>query len=108
MTTEVQQFVLDCLVFQVEKGSHLEPGGKLMPLDIPARKRDHVAIDFAIGMPMYNNCNTILAVVDKATKICHFVACNKKIFTKEVVHVYWHRVGSLHGSSSMIILDRDV
>ena len=29
MTSEVRDFVLDCPVCQVEKGSHLKPGGKL-------------------------------------------------------------------------------
>ena len=84
MTVEVRQFVLDCPVCQVEKGSHLKPGGKLMPLALPTRKWDHVALDFVVGMPMQNSCDTILTVVDKATKMCHFIACNEKISAKEV------------------------
>ena len=84
MTTEVRQFVLDCPVCQVEKGSHLKPSGKLMPLDLPGRKWDHVAIDFVVGMPVQNQYDTILTVVDKATKMCHFIACTEKISAKEV------------------------
>ena len=38
MVQEVRQFVLDCPVCQTEKGSHLKPAGKLMPLEIPTRK----------------------------------------------------------------------
>ena len=52
MTTEVRQFVLDCPVCQVKKGSHQKPGVKLMPLDLPASKWDRVAINFVVGMPV--------------------------------------------------------
>ena len=52
MTQEVRQFVLDCPVCQVEKISHLKPAGKLMPLEIPQRKWDHVVLDFVVGMPV--------------------------------------------------------
>ena len=33
MTADVCDFVLDCLVYQVEKGSHLKPGGQLQSLE---------------------------------------------------------------------------
>ena len=79
-----------------------------MPLALPTRKWDHVALDFVVGMPMQNNCDTILTVVDKATKMCHFIACNEKISAKEVAQVYWHHVGRLHGIPSVLIFDRDV
>ena len=108
MTTEVRQFVLDCPVCQVEKGSHLKPSGKLMPLDLPQQKWDHVAIDFTVGMPLQRGCDTILTVVDKATKMCHFIACSEKISAKEVAKLFWHHVGRLHGIPSVVISDRDV
>ena len=108
MTTEVRNFVLDCPVCQVEKGSHLKPGGKLMPLDLPARKWDHVVIDFIVGMPVKDEFDAILTVVDKATKMCHFIPCTEKISAKEVAQLYWREVGKLHGIPSVIISDRDV
>ena len=108
MTQEVRQFVLDCPVCQIEKGSHLKPAGKLMPLEIPMRKWDHVAIDFVVGLPMQDNCDTICTVVDKATKMCHFIPCSEKISAKQVAQLYWQYVGKLHGIPSVLISDRDV
>ena len=108
MTVEVRQFVLDCPVCQTEKGSHMKPSGKLMPLDLPSRKWSHVAIDFVVGMPKQNNCDAILTVVDKATKMCHFIACTEQISAKEVAVLYWQQVGRLHGIPDVIISDRDV
>ena len=51
MTADVREFVLDCPVCQVEKGSHLKTGGQLQPLKLPMRKWDHVVLDFVVGMP---------------------------------------------------------
>ena len=108
MTQEVRQFVLDCPVCQVEKGSHLKPAGKLMPLEVPVRKWDHVVIDFVVGLPVQDDCDTICTVVDKATKMCHFIPCTEKISAKQVARLYWQFVGRLHGIPSVLISDRDV
>ena len=108
MTQEVRQFVLDCPVCQVEKGSHLKPAGKLMPLEIPNRKWDHVVLDFVVGMPVQGEFDAICTVVDKATKMCHFIPCSEKISAKQVAKLYWQFVGKLHGVPSVLISDRDV
>ena len=50
MTQEIRQFVLDCLLCQVEKGSDLKPERKLVLLEAPIRKWDHVALNFVVGL----------------------------------------------------------
>ena len=78
-----------------------------MSLELPVRKWDHVAIDFITGLPEEDEMNTILTVVDKATKMCHFIACTDKITAKETAKLYWQHFGRLHGIPSVIISDRD-
>ena len=107
MVQEVRQFVLDCPVCQIEKGSHLKPAGKLLPLEVPVRKWDHVVIDFVVGMPVQDGMDTICTIVDKATKMCHFIPCTEKISAKQVAQLYWRHVGKLHGIPNLIISDRD-
>ena len=107
ITPDVRQFVLDCPVCQTEKGSHLKPAGQLLPLELPVRKWDHVAIDFVVGMPVQDKMDTICTIVDKATKMCHFVPCSEAISAKGVAHLYWQHVGKLHGIPSVVISDRD-
>ena len=51
------------------KGSHLKPGGQLPPIELP----DHVVLDFVVGIPKQEGFDVILTVVDKATKMCHFL-----------------------------------
>ena len=108
MTPEVRQFVLDCPVCQVEKGSSQLPAGKLMPLEIPQRKWDQVVLDFVVGLPVQGQFDTICTVVDKATKMCHFVPCSESISAKQVAKLYWSHIGKLHGIPSVLISDRDV
>ena len=93
---KVRQFVLDCLCGK-KKGSHLKHAGKLMPLEIPQRKWDHVVLDFVIGMAVQGDGDAIRAVADKATKMCHFIPNNEKISAKQVANLYWQFVGRLHG-----------
>ena len=107
MSQDVRDFVINCPVCQMEKGSHLKPAGKLMPLKLPTRKWDHVALDFVTGMPEEDGMDTICTVVDKATKMCHFIPCSEKITAKETAKLYWQHVGRLHGIPSVLISDRD-
>ena len=51
--------------------------------------------------------NTICTVVDKATKMCHFIACTDKITAKKTAKLYWQHVSRLHGIPNVIISDRD-
>ena len=107
MSQDVRAFVVDCPVCQTEKSSHLRPAGRLMPLALPTRKWEHVAIDFVTGMPEDNGMNAIMTVVDKATKMCHFIPCSEAITAKGTAQLYWNHVGKLHGIPAVIISDRD-
>ena len=107
MSADVRDFVVNCPVCQTEKGSHLKPAGQLMPLKLPTRKWDHVALDFVTGMPVEDGMDTICTVVDKATKMCHFIPCSESITAKETAKLYWNHVGRLHGIPSVLISDRD-
>ena len=50
MNQDVRAFIVDCPVCQTEKSTHLQSAGQLMPLALPIRKWEHVAIDFVTGM----------------------------------------------------------
>ena len=107
MIPDVQDSVLDCPVCQAEQGNNFKPGGELQPLEIPARKWDHVSIDFLTGMPACDDKNTILTVVDKATKMCHFIPYVETVSAKYVERLYCLNVGKLHGIPQVIISGRD-
>ena len=58
-------------------------------------------------MPKWEGFDTILTVVDKVTKMCHFLPCNESISAQEVATLFWRHVGILHGIPNLIISDRD-
>ena len=66
-----------------------------------------MAIDFVTGMPEEDGMNTICTVVDKATKMCHFIPCSDTITAKGTAQLYCQYVSRLHGIPSVIISDRD-
>ena len=107
MNQDVRGFVIDCPVCQTEKSSHLQPTRQLMPLALPMHKWEHVAIDFVTGMSEEDGMNTICTVVDKATKMCHFIPCSDTIPAKGTAQLYWQHVGRLHCIPSVVISDRE-
>ena len=44
------------------------------------------SLDFVVGMPKQEGFDTILTVVDKATKMCHFLPCSESITAKDVAN----------------------
>ena len=103
----MRKFVLDRLVCETEMYNHQKPIVHLRPFDIPTRKWDHVALDFITRLPEVDGMNTILTVVDKAMKMCHFIACTDRISAQETTRLYWQHVDRLHGIPSVLISDRD-
>ena len=63
---------------------------------------------FITGMLACDDKDTILTVVDKETKMCHFIFYAKTISAKDVARLYWLHVGELRGIPWVIINDRDV
>ena len=67
-------------------------------------------MDFIIGLPEsleYKGIyNAILVVVDKLSKICHYIPCRSEMTKGELAEVITQEVIRLNGISSAIISDR--
>ena len=48
-----------------------------------------------------------MTLVDKATKMCHFIPCAETVSARDVARLYWMNVAKLHGIPQGIIGDRD-
>ncbi|GJP69765.1 hypothetical protein CLOP_g778, partial [Closterium sp. NIES-67] len=51
--------------------------------------------------------NAILVVVDRLTKMAHFIACQQKITAEQTAQLFIANVIRLHGLPTAIISDRD-
>ena len=80
MLGDVRQFVENCPVCQMEKSDHQLAKGKLTSTQIPEEKWKEISIDFITDLPMSaGNKDTVLTIVDKATRMVHLVPCRKNI-----------------------------
>ena len=78
MTGDVRQFVENCPVCQMEKSDHQLAKGKLTSTQIPEEKWKEISIDFVTDLPLtQGRKDTILTIVDKATRMIHLVPCRK-------------------------------
>ena len=93
MKKEVADFIAKCLECQKVKAEHRHPAGLLQPLPIPEWKWEVVTMDFITKLPRTNKQHdSIMVVVDKLTKVAHFIPV--KLTHKEVniVDVYMREI----------------
>ena len=107
MLGDVRQFVENCPVCQMEKSDHQLAKGKLTSTQIPEEKWKEISIDFITDLPMSaGNKDTVLTIVDKATRMVHLVPCRKNITAVATAQLLWQNVVKLHGVPRAIYSDR--
>ena len=50
--------------------------------------------------------DSILTVIDKATRMVHLVPCKKSIFAVEIAKLLWDNIVKLHGVPKILYSDR--
>jgi hypothetical protein len=104
---EVDKFVRCCRVCQVSKGRATNTG-LCMPLPIPKGPRTNVSMDFVLGLPRTKKGNdSIFVIVDRFSKMVHFIACKKTTDPVNVAQLYFREVYCLHGLPLSIVSDHD-
>ena len=107
MLGDVQQFVENCPVCQMEKSDHTLAKGKLMSTQIPEMKWSEISIDFVTDLPLSaNKRDTVLVTVDKATRMVHLAPCRKNITATGTAQLLWNTVVRYHGVPRVIYSDR--
>ena len=106
LDADTREIVAACDVCSRSKASHRPPAGLLRPLPIPGRPWSDVALDFATGLPTSWGNNTIMTVVDRFSKMVHFVTLPKLPSAAETVDLLVNHVVRLHGIPQNIVSDR--
>ena len=107
MAGDIREFVESCLTCQLEKTNHTMKKGSLQSLAIPEGKWQEVRVDFITDLPVaIDGEDSIMIVVDCATKMVHLIPCKKTTNASEPTRLYWQHVVKLHGVSQAIHTDR--
>lgn len=78
MKRDIAEYVARCDTCNRIKAEHQRPAGLLQPLHISVWKWDEIAMDFIVGLPRTPKGNdSIWVIVDRLTKVAHFVAVKK-------------------------------
>ena len=80
---------------------------QLQPLKIPEWKWEEITMDFIVGLPRtQKGYNSIWVVVDRLTKVAHFIPVNTTYSGARLAELYISRIVCLHGVPKKIISDR--
>lgn len=103
---EVEAYVKSCDICARTKRSLQKPAGLLQPLPIADRPWSSVSMDFIMPLPESNGFDAILVVVDRLTKMAHFIPTNATIDVEGLARVFLDNVIRLHGVPVDIVSDR--
>ena len=76
---------------------------------MPDHPWQDVSMDFVLGLPhTFRKHDFILVVVDRFSKMAHFLSCSKTSDTSKIAKLYFDKIFKLYGPPKTIVFDRDV
>lgn len=102
----VRQWVRNCHICRRVTPSREARQGVLKPLPVPQRAWRDISMDFITHLPPSCNFDAVLVIVDRLTKMRHFIPCTGTCDAEEVARLYVQHIWKLHGLPTTIISDR--
>jgi hypothetical protein len=106
MRKSVKDFVQSCDICSRSKTPCHQPYGLLQPLPIPQQPWSSISMDFITDLPSSRSYDSTFVIVDRFTKMAHFVPCTKSITREETTQLFIDNIYRYHGLPKDIISDR--
>nr|GFD12511.1 reverse transcriptase domain-containing protein [Tanacetum cinerariifolium] len=108
MKVNIATYVSKCLTCAKVKAEPQRPSGLLVQPVIPKWKWDNIMMDFITKLPKLSQCfNTIWVIVDRLTKLTHFLPIRENDPLDKLARLYLNRIVAWHNIHVSIICDRD-
>ena len=106
MRETIKRYVKNCDTCQRSKAVRHAPYGLLQPNEVPDQPWRSITMDFITDLPESDGYDTILVVIDRLTKMSHFISCKKGLDTRQFTTLFMQNIVRLHGIPRDIITDR--
>lgn len=107
MKAEIVEYIKACDECQRVKTGNQFPGGLLQPIPIPDQIWQHISLDFVEGLPKSMDKDCILVVIDRLSKVGHFIPLSHPFSATTVAQLFLDTIFRLHGMPLSIVSDRD-
>ena len=106
MRKQVDQYVWNCHNCQRSRTSRHAMFGVHRPLSVPEKPWEVISMDFVVGLPECEGFDAVWVVVDRLSKMRHFVPCHTTIDAVGLAKLFLREVVRLHGLPKTIVSDR--
>ena len=84
MRKVITRYLSNCYTCARIKPVRHKPYGQLKPLEIPVVRWNSVSMDFIVRLLESNGYNAILVVVDRLSKMAHYIPTTEKVTSEQV------------------------
>ena len=107
LTHWINDYVRSCEESQQNKSPWHSRYGLLQPLEVPYAACTSISVDFITQLTQSQGQSQIMVVVDRFTKMAHFIGLPRDTRAKDVADTFLKEVWKLHGLPSEIVSDMD-